>query len=257
MFKNPFDDPRALVERAREHIDEFYAKSKALFHGKVNIATIEVDPKTGEEIHITRFNEPIPTVMPIMVSEAAIHLRHALDQATFASAKMLGNKRLKKTHFPFARYKKELKPPIRNCRDLHPDVVKVCLSFRPYLRGHKYLWGLNQLANANKHTAISVVANAVLKDSGRFAKMWVDGKPGNAQFSMPVWNWRKNAMEIARQSPGTHARYELHYLCEIYFSPSAGVYGKLPVARALDRASRLVEKIIDAIEAETLRIKAG
>lgn len=212
----------------------------------------DFDPATGDEIRKVRVQRDVPLDFGCMAFDALNSLRSALDHAVFAATVILtGDPNPTKTKFPFADtedwlVESELK---RGARDVPTDLHPYLLGLKPHKAGNRLLWGFNKVRNENIHRILSPVAHAR-------GSLGIGGNGYIGSMStMHAWDSDKRELSYLRcRDVGSGIKVDV--TVDIAFIETSD----LPlqsVVGTLEQASRMIDGIINGIEAETTRILAS
>ncbi|HEY0412683.1 MAG TPA: hypothetical protein VGD66_06050 [Allosphingosinicella sp.] len=251
---DPFESPKLLVSGAREDIDQFESGEGAFFGpGDVGVTVQEVDPKTKYTFVKFRITKAIPTVLRRRANNILNDLRHALDQALFAAARIVLKEDPGDVHFPFATSPKDLEGRLKATRKgagvlkipvaLH-DVIR---SFEPYPRGNGHDGGddllrlLGAVSGPNKHQfTIGIGVNASLirhiKTDGRFYKLHA-----------PVMNSKYKDLILFSIAPDGYLYHESSIPMYISFR-EAGNVTDFAMLETLQLWAGIVERIVNGLE---------
>lgn len=149
------EDARLKIQRSEKHIADINSRIAALLEAQV--ATVEVDPKTGEQILKHDFlDKAALTDIALMLGDALHNLKCALDYTWMRTLErrlpsLAGSKFAK---FPVRESLDELKAALegRNIQVLAPDLFALLLNdVRPYSGGNFAVWPLHNLNIRDKH----------------------------------------------------------------------------------------------------------
>jgi len=257
-----FESPRALIQRARELIEDAAFKIKAFFDGRPYTRLVETDPFTGQDVHKVRLTATLPGNIRPIIKDAAGNLRDALDHAVYACAVYLVGGEPDNTGFPFAGDAKGVEGELGSDRLRgNPLEIRPCLaSFQPYPAGNGLICGLNRIRNPNTHRVLVPVGSvaAVPQSYVKFA-LWGGGLGGGGGGGFRPggrWDAIKNEIELVRVGRGTQINIEVTVAFSVSFGDVKILAGREVIGTLLAIASE-VERIVAAIEAETLRLKPG
>ena len=194
--KNPFDDPKLLLDRTRHHIDDLETLIKAFFEGKPFARFIERDSNACEEVHKVRLTGQLPAKAATIAKDAFSNLRDALDHAVYASSAVLKpGKTMHKTKFPFAHDAAGVHDKLnRDLLDVSPEIRAFLELLAPHKGGNQLLWGLNCTRNVETHRIIVPLLAASLGSSLRINGAVI----GQAQIGQSTWDAAKNEAEYLK-----------------------------------------------------------
>jgi len=252
---DPFESPRLLIERAREHIGEVDAEIKAFFDRKPYTRVIELDRETGLYAHKIRLTAKLPGRIKAVVKDVASNLRDVLDHAVYGSAVALSGTNLDNTGFPFARDAAGVIGELNSKRlsGNPPEIRALLASFEPHATGNQLLWGLNRIRVPNTHRILVPVGLATLSSTISEGSGTVTS---GSQLGYCRWDTTKNEVEYLRLGPGSTFDYKIEISFDVTFENVEALSGE-PAISALHAMTSEVERILSAIEAETARILGG
>lgn len=246
-----FESPKLLVERAKENYADFTAKRHAFHKIRRTFPFIETDPNTGEDVYKIRFDGEIPGGIRAAASDTLNNLRHALDQSIHASRAILNPSAKRETYFPICKDVSVLDDTIKvKCFGVHPDIINLIKLLKPYCGGDDLLWALCRIAGPNKHQLVLGVDIKVEPVSHSFFL-----EVGFGELGGFIRCGDKNEWEVARMVQGSKLNFDYRVTSYITFANGEVVKGQV-VSRLLDEHIRKVERIVAAIEAETMRVKS-
>lgn len=244
----------ALVDRAREHIDEARSKINAFFERRPYALVVDVDRDTGQEVHKIRLTAKIPGSLIAIVKDATSNLRDALDHAVYASAvRLAGGGDPDNTGFPFARDAAGVAGELngRRLRGNPPEIRPYLASLEPHETGNPILWALNRARNPNTHRILVPVGAASTGTSMRIIEIEASGP---SMIGMNKWLPATNEVEFMRLgSQGSKVEYEVQATFQVTFGEVDCLRGK-EVLGALDAMASEVKRVVLGIKAETARI---
>jgi hypothetical protein len=249
--ENPFDDPKQLIDRARDHIRDLEALVAEFWGRKPFAPTIERDESAGQQVHKVRLTENFPNRPATVAKDAFSNLRDALDHAVYASAvTMKPGSAPTKTAFPFADDAPGVSRRLlsKDLRDIPAAMRPLLESFEPHKSGNQLLWGLNRTRNVETHRIVVPLLVASTGNSLRIN----GGVLGEGQIGCSRWDPEKKEAEFLRVGIGSQVEYRL----DVGFSVLLGdvdVIGGAPALDSLYEITKEVESIVLAIEAETAK----
>lgn len=247
-MSDPFHSSRYCIDHADRRILELIRTSNAFIQTHPCKANVETDHKTSEQVLKIKLIKLMPIEIPGIVFDVLNNLRSALDHAGLATAKANGTKG-RNAHFPFGKTRSEVLGRIKGngrSRDIPADIFAIMVKAKPYRRGNRYLWALNDMCNANKHELIipfamgsPMVAFSFKGNSPRFSRR-------------KKWDRLKNEREIARFDLGTKFRDHYSLATTIVFDKINVVEFK-SVITVLERMLREVRKAFHSVEVEATK----
>jgi hypothetical protein len=258
-----FRSPRYLVEHAKRRIAEFKAELRVFGDSKPYARAVEPNEDGTQDLYKVKLVKPIPAGLPGIALDAANASRSALDHAGYACAiatgQFAGVTRKLKTAFPFCDDCRELQGRRSGeCSELPKEIFDLMASYKPCPGGNDLLWSLNKLANANKHRILVPVATVT---SGfQFSELILGSIPTDVAGPMTFdkllnleWDSKKNEMVWLRQPHRSHFGSDIKFAFHIGFG-DVGTLAKQPAESVFDRLVAKVSEILDAVEAEAIRI---
>lgn len=205
------------------------------------------DPKSGEQVLKVKLTRSMPQSLSGIAVDAVGQLRATLDQAGYAVAVAAGSKG-KMGQFPFGGTlaDAQLRKKGRS-KDIPQEIFDLMIGFRPYRGGNDRLWGLNRLCNTNKHEVIVPLVTA----SNGFAIR--DGVINGPVSVTAKWDGVKGELEVARIGAGGSIKGNFQYSFFVAVGPVEAVGGQ-PAIELLDALAEEIGRILNAIEAEALRL---
>jgi len=250
MF-HPFDSAKALYNRAVEHLIELRSIEQRWLQNNAEGPFVEPDDKIRYDTVRFRFKTGIPIEYSVVLFEIIQCLRSSLDHATFDASRVLGGKpKPKSTKFPFGKTKRAAEADLPRKRAEVPDSIRpFLLSFRPYQRGNRTLWGLNEIRNTKIHQHLRVMStcsNGVGLEHaiGEYVEL----------HTVSVWDRRKNELTALRIRCSPDTKLNLNFSPYISFDNN-GVFPRKAVLLKLQELFEVTGRILDGIEGETARIK--
>lgn len=177
---------------------------------------IEHNAKTRSDTHKIKLVREIPGQFRSKARHIASDIRSSLDHVAYAAAIATGKKNPRKTYFPFAKSESEASD-VRNsrCRDFPEEIFDVFWSFKPYGGGNNTLYGLNEIANCNKHRSVVPVGHG-LSGSQMMTNFSCDGMCHSMAFP-PVWDSVKNEAILCVVDSAANTNYDIQLGFDICF----------------------------------------
>lgn len=253
-IEDPFESPKLLLQRAKEHFLDLHQREKAFFETDPYTRFVEPDPDPRYQLYKLRMNGNIPNSYRAVMGDAFNNLRHALDQAVVASARCTGATKFKKIYFPFGDTPKQFEGVIREkCDGVHPDVVDYIRDLKPYRGGNPLLCLLTRLAGSNKHQVLMTV-DATTDGIIELVRNGATG--GEKVIALGKWDRAKNELTVARVLRGAKPDYSLNLRFNVMLDDQlSGIKGPvLPMVRTL---GMIVDSAVGTIEAITQRAIAS
>jgi hypothetical protein len=248
-MSHAFDSARRKLERAERHFADLEREIISFTRTRPYEAISEPHTtKTDHTIHKLRLTTTLPPIIADICGEIVQGLRSSLDNAAFAVAVGSGKIDPKYCAFPFARNREQMINALGRSKDLPKEIQSLIVGFQPFIGGNDLLWALNEMANADKHKMV-IPLGAPVSRTG--VNLQVTG-----YFSMPdphIWDREKNEMELFTLGPGAvpNIHFDLHISVAIH---GVEIVDGKPVIQVLHPLCVLVERMIDTIEFESMRL---
>jgi hypothetical protein len=244
-----FKSSRRKIARAKEHILDLERQIRVFAGENPYKQIVEEDPqRPGYLLHKIKLTKSLAPSFSDLVGDAVSNMRAALDHACYALAASHKTKPIN-AYFPFARDAAGLESAIKGrSKDVPQEIHPLLRSFEPYKGGNEILWGLNMMCNADKHKMLTPVATGIVRP-GTSIK-------GRGFFSIPappVWDRTKQEIVILTLGPGAQFDYKFNFVLYIAFDEIELVAGE-PVRSILGQTMVEVERVVDAIDAESMRL---
>jgi hypothetical protein len=200
-----FASPRTVLRRAQHHIADLKAQIDAFPNKKPWTHVVEKDVDGVTNLVKIRFDKTTMEDLATIVFDAANNLRSVLDQAGFASARLIGHIGPKSAKFPFGPTEQDMVNNAKGgCKDLPPDIRDLFMAFKPYKAGNLTLWALNELANGPKHRTLRPAAIR-----GKRLKFSSTGV-GSHGFGVPFWDGTNGDLILGGFAEGATIKYDLN-----------------------------------------------
>jgi len=255
-MKPTFESSKLLVSRAKSHLAELEAAVAAFSKQKPYTKFIEKNHKTGRTLHKARFDREPPPELAAIIFDAVNCLRSSLDHAVFDAARSLGKKpKPKYTKFPFGPTKADASKDLkRKTSEVPIEITKFCLRFKPYRRGNKTLWALNEIRNGKIHQTLEPTLTAAQGVS--FSPTSFGGAFSIGELSTRRWDRRKQELTYMDSISSGYVHLNTDITAGVSFSGNTPFPGMDAIAE-LNKCFGVVEGIVLGIEAETTRIIAA
>ena len=149
---------RVKIERAKEHIGQFQAETRAFFKADGYRVAIEKDPQSSQATVRVR-GGPIPLRWAAIASDAVHNLRSSLDHLWRQVMYPGGGATVRGEYFPvYASAEKFEASRGREIKGPRKAPVDVLRAVRPYPGGNDALCQLDVIDNRNKHHMLSLTA---------------------------------------------------------------------------------------------------
>ncbi|MBO9451432.1 hypothetical protein J7426_14255 [Tropicibacter sp. R16_0] len=144
-----FERPHETISWAKEAIDDFDREVRTFFNGNATEYVIDVDPRTGDNIHKIRLKQPLPGRLSRFANDALSHTRNAFDQTIHGACLSLGIKKSTSPHFPWRSNPTDLEKTFENGKipDSLWDVIR---QQEPYPTGEGYTGGDDAMREVSK-----------------------------------------------------------------------------------------------------------
>lgn len=251
---NLFVHPKALLERAKRHLDEMESKSNAFFDDDAYKFVDQRDRANPQAIrHKVKFTKALDPQLFCIAFDAVNCLRSSLDHAVYASARDLTNDDdPDHTKFPFADDAAGSVSQFKRGGSGVPHEIRPhLLSLEPYKDGKGHvLWALNKVRNGKIHRMLSPMAYAP-KNTG-----FGPGPTGSLYIEKlsvcAEWNADRTELTYAR-SIGCKGSVRFGLVFAIAFTDDR-FFAPKPAVHLLREVAEKIEAIICGIEAETTRV---
>jgi hypothetical protein len=250
MTKNLFDSAKLLLDRAREHREEFHRRSKAWLDGHPYTTLIEPYPNTGEYVLKAKIEGIAGFLFPI-AADALNNLRHALDHAVCASVLAKdGASDLTGICFPFGKNETSFNDNLAKTRkNAAPEIVAAVRALKPYRGGDDKLWGLSHLTNVSKHRSLIALYPEIKRlGIGPYSVFNND-----QAWSRPIWDSTKNELTAAIAPAPEELNYNLNLEFYIGFG-DVEIFQRKSVVAVIEHFLKRVEAINANIEVKTKRL---
>jgi len=251
---DPFESPKLLLESARSDLQDFSQGCDSFLACCFGVPVQKYDKVNKQNIVKYQVKQRIPGRLRVTASNIINNLRHALDQAINCAAIELGATK-RNNYFPFAKNIDEFERAIKDkCRSVHPALLPLIRSFKPYKDGDELLYLLTRLAGANKHQVMLRVdmnlTHFVMNDL-----IYQFAGPGACGFI--DWDPKRQEIEIARIQNGGLIKCNPKGRLPLFVSfGEEEVNSSVPASVFLSSILPKIEIIINSVEAETYRIKS-
>jgi len=154
--------PLMKIERAKQHINDANRQVTEFLRKKPFELRVSEHRDPQRRIVYVKANQPIPSVITLILGDTVHNLRSALDQLCWG---MVGSQAQtpKSVGFPFVERKDALGSAIATRQmNIAPEkVIKEIHALEPYPSGNKYLHAVKSLAETDKHRNVLVVGTGV------------------------------------------------------------------------------------------------
>lgn len=260
---DPFESPKLLIDAAREDIQRFEVAGNDFFiKEQPAIKVEEFDPETRDKHLKIRITKPPSRQLRIIGYNIIGALRHALDQAVYAAVLSVTGSRPDQVYFPFATSPADLDSRLKAIgkktktlkipAELHP-IIK---SFEAYPRSDRHEGGntvlahLGALSGPNKHEVVlGIGVNAESVQILSFS-----GASGYSMY-VPGVDPATNEMKVMSFHDCTNPKYNIIIPTQIVINEPR-IMGQQALG-AFDTWLAVVEKIVNSLQTETMRILAA
>ncbi|HXQ15623.1 MAG TPA: hypothetical protein VN814_13465 [Caulobacteraceae bacterium] len=252
MDDDPFESPKLLLDRAKEHLADFAKRESAFFDRQPYTQFIDKEANPGWDTYVIRFTAKVPGSLATVCADVVNNLRHSLDQALCASVLALTGKMPRDTYFPFGENAEDLERRIANvCKRVAPEVVNFIRGLHPHRGANtpNLLWAMNKISGANKHRVLSPMATS---STGVVQVKSFEGF-GTTGVPLGKWNSEKNELEAAMLRPGIKPNYSLQFSMFVaLYNEDSQLSG--PAAGILSLMGGFTKEALDGIESETHKL---
>ncbi|WP_139350580.1 hypothetical protein [Rhodanobacter sp. B04] len=248
-----FAESKQSVKWANDAINELHESATAFFKGNVTEIITQVDTQTGENIQKLRLKVPFPDGFSRKTTEALTNIKHAFDQAVFASQSAIGISN-SKSNFPWSQNPSDLEHRIRKIDERLRDAIS---KHEPYSRSDSYsggndvIRGLASLAN-NKHTVgLSVdtrISTSNIPD--------VSGNVTSLSINHPRWDTEKNEAELIRWKGDANVSRNHRFGFQIIFQDTVLPH-PVNIIDGLRAFANKADAVIESLQARCLEIVAA
>lgn len=228
MTDKTFPSARQLVRWAREEVERLDSASEAFLDSDPYTPVLDADPETGDVFFKLRM-AVVPDEICKLASHALWDIKHALDHATCAAARVITGGDVGDLHFPIAAHPNDLEAKLRHIPkgEIAPrypaGLHDTFRSFEPYPTGDGYPGGgdefvrLSKLANTTKHAIpLATVPRfdiASLEDTGALHKVFMRWKPDR----IGLWDGAKQELTIGVGRQGSKMEMNLQIASFVAF----------------------------------------
>lgn len=248
--------PRAKIERAKEHIEQFSSEwSHSLRHVEPYRYFAEDERETGDLVYRVVIDEKTPAILQhlgLVIGDAIHNLRSALDLLACQMVIENGGTPTRFTYFPIADSRKEFETGgPKKVKGASEDAIKLLREIRPYKGGNIPLYRLHRLDIADKHRLLLTVGSA--HESTRVSMRIGDWESGSIRLSPgPKIFPLKDNGEIYRvpveYRQAAEKQPQPEFFFEIAFGDGEIVKGE-PVFETLYALLGEVEQIVESYDA--------
>jgi hypothetical protein len=253
-MKPDFHSAKVLLTMAEVHIGEFERVALAYVNGRPYTLFTEVDPKSGNTLFKAKIAHEPPKILSAHAFVILSCLRSSLDHAVYDSARILGgHPKPESTKFPFGPTRRQAKKDLEKKKSqVPPELARFLLKLKPYKRGNRALWAMNQLRNQKIHRTLSVMAIA-----NRGIGFGVGHIGLLEAFSVSSrWNSRKMELTYMAAAKAEDININIHIQPLVILGYGTPLAGK-PAVPALKQLLGVAVGIVLGIEAETPRLTRG
>lgn len=195
-----------------------------------------------------RFTQDLPEEFSEITSEALTMLRLSLDHAVYSVAIAAGNTpKIGDACFPFARNAAHFEASLKGrCAQVPPEMYDLFRRCKPYEGGNEPLWALNVTRGFTHAMLVPGVTTAFIGGMDIRGMGWI------SMPLKPVMD-SKHEMELCTLAPQAAVQGKYQLAVYVAFGEVGSVAGK-NVGEVLELFIKLVETIVNEIEAETRRL---
>lgn len=258
MARKPFrsESANALLLHAKRRISELEGLEKTF--SDTHPYEVLKDPHTypGQVLYIAKIVSTPPIELAPVAFDVLHALRSSLDHVVFDASRWLGgNPRPKFTKFPFGKTKQDAIDDLGRKKSEVPLALRAyLLSHKPYRRGNKALWGLNDLRNSKVHKTLGTVGMA---SGSTVIGRWPRGGHIGHLTGIPLnqWDGRKHQLTYLRATTHEDVNVDIEIIVRITFGDSPAFKGK-PAISVLKQLHSVCSDIVAGVEAEATRLTA-
>jgi hypothetical protein len=251
VMSDPFDSSHSKINWAKKNLATLKGEVDASLSQK-NFYETWCEPHPEMPDHLVqkmRVVKQIPEDWSHLTGTVVSNLRASLDHAVYDVAVAAGCPKPQNAYFPFSRSAATFESNMKGrCADVPKDVFPLFRRLKPYKGGNELLWALNTVRVTNEHIPLTTVGAATFMAdvSIRAVGRW-------SMPSVPVWDRRKNEMELCTIGPNTKLHGHFNFGFYIAFGEIEWLEGKNAIP-TLDQFVDMVETILGQIEAESKRL---
>jgi hypothetical protein len=248
----PFSSSRLLLERAREHLDQFKHLERIFIAKNPYTRFSETDPNTGERLFKVKPGLPSQKLSAIAF-DIVNCLRSSLDHTAFDSARVVGGEpNPKYTKFPFGKTEGDAAKDLDRYKDseVPKSIRPFLLSFEPYQGGKEALWELNELRNGKIHRILQSFAARA-----RGVKFRNEGIADATFSACNVWDKECGELTYMRVEGGSQYGIEIDVSVHVILGDTS-LLGTKPAADIFANFIEVIEGIRLGVKAEANRLAA-
>jgi hypothetical protein len=195
MFLNPFDGPRAKIERSKEHFNQLIEAERVYREEQpVHIETRLADD--GGTL-VFAIADKLPGVREAtIVADILGNFRSALDLAVCEASRIMGAANLAHTYFHFAGSEQEWDKSVKNRMKAAPATLRsVVRAMQPWSGGNRLLYAMSKLATLDKHRLLVPMAGQTQEMIIDNFKVEKGGGEGRVSVDAQVPKWERGQRE--------------------------------------------------------------
>lgn len=254
MHLNPFDGPRAKIERSKAHFNDLIVAERTYGEEQPVHLEVRVDEGTGQTI-IMAVVDKLPSLREAaIVADVLSNFRSALDLAVCAAARLAGAKETPDTYFHFSSTEQKWDETVKGRMKFAPQNIRdVVRALKPWKDGNRLLYAMNKIAVGDKHRLIVPTGGLTREMTlDNFQLRSPDGKTGavGVQLQVPMWKPGEREVEFVRLlEPGSTAIVGGPVDISLRFGFADDLLSRYPMIRTLYQMGSICENAIDLIEA--------
>lgn len=255
MFLNPFDGPRAKIERSKEHYNALLDAEQKYSERQ----PVHLDIRKAEDGGTDVF--AVAAMLPglreaTIVADIVGNFRSALDLAVSEASRLSGATNLSKTYFHFASTEAEWDKSVNHRMKAAPGNIRaVVRALEPWSGGNQTLYALSKIASADKHQLLVPTAGLsrqMVIDNFRVEKENPDEDkhPLTAvRMEVPIWKPGKREAFVMHVEKGSKVVVGGPVVLSLRFAfGDVGVVPRQPIIPLLNQMGSICENAIDLIE---------
>lgn len=249
---NEFDSPIRRLKQAIRKSHQFYIMQKRYLESDYRSTVVEVDQKTGCELHKIKIIAFPDDLMTDLAYEAIETYRSVLDHVAYATAVLSGleGPDLERIYFPMSKTVGGVENAIASgCRGIHPKIVELFRGYQADPGGDADLANLNLIRKQGYHRIIIPVGSIAQVEPGLASA--TNALP--AYIPGPIWDSKNHELVFRARDANGEFGYNAKITFTIAFGEVDGVGGK-PVWPFLLKTAKTVDRIIKETESESQRI---
>lgn len=255
--------PKLKLERAERHLKELEDAIAAFLASQPYSVVVDIDPKTGEEVHRLRVHKCLPNDLSVIIGDVAHNLRSALDQMICELVRDNRRQTRLKTGFPISTTPKRFEEAVvGKLEGATAQTQRFVRRLKPYQSGNRALWLLHEIDAMDKHVEIipvaagspHIIVNTRLPftfgEDGSFSIGRMSTFAGIPENSRPI-NPLVDNVEFYRWHP--NAMQNIEIVIYITLGQTKGFPGGEPIFDLLQELVQFVRRVVELAERRLMR----